>query len=96
MGKQRPGGITWCDYSWNPLRGCSRISAGCKNCYAETMAGRFDKPGLPFHGFVDRTCNGPVWNGRVELVERLSHGGSAPTNAHPDVGCKQASQPGAP
>ena len=32
--------IEWCDATWNPIVGCSRISPGCQHCYAETMAGR--------------------------------------------------------
>ncbi|KYC45378.1 MAG: Phage protein Gp37/Gp68 [Candidatus Methanofastidiosum methylothiophilum] len=30
--------IEWTEYSWNPVTGCSKISDGCKNCYAEKMA----------------------------------------------------------
>jgi protein gp37 len=33
--------IEWTDYTWNPVTGCNKISQGCKNCYAETMATRF-------------------------------------------------------
>ena len=33
--------IEWTDVSWNPIRGCKKISPGCKNCYAETFAERF-------------------------------------------------------
>lgn len=33
--------IEWTDTTWNPLRGCKKISPGCKNCYAETFAERF-------------------------------------------------------
>lgn len=32
--------IEWTDYTWNPIVGCSKISAGCKNCYAEKLAWR--------------------------------------------------------
>jgi protein gp37 len=35
-----PSKIEWCDETWNPIIGCSKISAGCDNCYAERMAGR--------------------------------------------------------
>lgn len=31
--------IEWTGDTWNPIVGCSRISDGCKNCYAETMTG---------------------------------------------------------
>lgn len=33
--------IEWTDTTWNPLTGCSKISPGCKNCYAESIAERF-------------------------------------------------------
>jgi len=33
--------IEWTDATWNPVRGCTKISAGCKNCYAERFAERF-------------------------------------------------------
>lgn len=46
MADQRDGGIAWTDESWNPVRGCSRVSEGCRNCYAERIAERFcDGPG---------------------------------------------------
>lgn len=38
MGDQRDGGIAWTDQTWNPTRGCSRVSEGCRNCYAESVA----------------------------------------------------------
>lgn len=41
--------IEWTDATWNPLVGCSKISAGCKNCYAETFTNRFK--GIPGHHF---------------------------------------------
>ena len=33
--------IEWTDSTWNPVRGCQKISPGCKHCYAETFAERF-------------------------------------------------------
>lgn len=30
--------IEWTDKTWNPVRGCDKISPGCKHCYAETFA----------------------------------------------------------
>ena len=33
--------IEWTDATWNPVTGCTKVSAGCKNCYAETFAERF-------------------------------------------------------
>ena len=45
--------IEWTDATWNPVRGCTKISPGCAHCYAETFAERFrGVPGHPFeHGF---------------------------------------------
>lgn len=34
-------GISWAAYTWNFLRGCTKVSAGCKNCYAEELALRY-------------------------------------------------------
>jgi protein gp37 len=33
--------IEWCSATWNPVRGCTKVSPGCKHCYAETFAERF-------------------------------------------------------
>lgn len=33
--------IEWCDAVWNPVTGCTKVSSGCKNCYAEAVARRF-------------------------------------------------------
>lgn len=35
--------IEWCDKTFNPWRGCQKVSEGCKNCYAETLSGRNPK-----------------------------------------------------
>jgi protein gp37 len=39
--------IEWTEYSWNPVTGCSKVSSGCLNCYAERMAKRFRSMGIP-------------------------------------------------
>ena len=41
--------IEWTDATWNPVRGCTKVSPGCKHCYAETFAERFR--GVPGHPF---------------------------------------------
>src|SRR5882724_9440831 len=41
--------IEWTDATWNPVRGCTKISPGCKHCYAETFAERFR--GVPGHAY---------------------------------------------
>ncbi len=40
-------GIEWTEQTWNPVTGCTKVSAGCKNCYAETMARRLKAMGAP-------------------------------------------------
>lgn len=62
--------IEWTDATWNPIRGCSRVSEGCRNCYAEKVAARFsghDSKGkaLPYEGL---TRDGK-WNGTIRVVE---------------------------
>ena len=80
--------IQWTDATWNPTRGCSRVSAGCENCYAERTAARFQWAGRvrgngvapqsqglpgPYHGLVTVGPKGPRWTGAVRLVpEKLS------------------------
>ena len=66
-------GIEWTDATWNPVRGCSRVSEGCRNCYAERIAAR-NLPGMrsptnPLATFAIQTSDGPRWTGKVELIE---------------------------
>jgi protein gp37 len=60
-------GIEWTDASWNPLRGCSKVSEGCRNCYAETLAKRFSGPGMPYEG----TISDGRWSGQIRLVPEV-------------------------
>jgi protein gp37 len=64
--------IEWTDATWNPTRGCTKVSPGCKNCFAERIAA-LDDPlndiGGPFRGFAIMTDHGPQWTGKVELIE---------------------------
>ncbi|WP_025915822.1 DUF5131 family protein [Herminiimonas sp. CN] len=61
-------GIEWTDATWNPVRGCSLVSDGCKNCYAMGVAGRFVGPGQPYEGLTTKTSQGAKWNGKIMLV----------------------------
>jgi protein gp37 len=63
--------IEWTDATWNPLRGCSRVSEGCRHCYAEGVARRFAGPGQPYEGLVRLDASGrpkAQWNGVVRMV----------------------------
>jgi protein gp37 len=59
--------IEWTDWNWNFLRGCRRVSPGCENCYAETIAGRFSGEGMPYHGLA---ANGR-WTGKIAFHEDI-------------------------
>ena len=63
--------IEWTEVTWNPVRGCSRVSTGCEHCYAERMAHRFSGEGKPFEGLTRGTSGGPRWTGSVMLVHHL-------------------------
>jgi protein gp37 len=39
--------IEWTEHTWNPTTGCTKVSQGCKHCYAEVMARRLRAMGLP-------------------------------------------------
>ena len=54
--------IEWTDATWNPVRGCTKISPGCVHCYAETFAERFrGVPGHPYEqGFDLRLVPGKI------------------------------------
>jgi protein gp37 len=40
-----PSKIEWTDHTWNPITGCTKVSPGCKHCYAETLARRLQRMG---------------------------------------------------
>lgn len=63
--------IEWAEKVWNPIRGCSRVSEGCRNCYAERQAVRFSGEGLPYHGYAEKTSSGPRWTGKVKLIREM-------------------------
>jgi len=58
--------IEWTDATWNPVAGCSVMSAGCTNCYAMRMAKRLEAMGMEKYSGLTRTVNGqPVWTGKI-------------------------------
>jgi Bacteriophage protein gp37 len=56
--------IEWTDATWNPVTGCTKISPGCANCYAETFAERFR--GVPNHPY-EQGFDLKLWPNRLEL-----------------------------
>lgn len=44
--------IEWTDVTWNPVRGCSRVSPGCDHCYAIREARRMDHTGGSYEGLT--------------------------------------------
>ena len=63
--------IQWTDITWNIVRGCSLVSAGCQNCYAMKTAHRFSKPGMAYEGLTEIGPHGPRWNGLVRVIPEL-------------------------
>ncbi len=63
--------IEWTDATWNPIRGCSRVSEGCRNCYAERTAARFSGPGMPYAGLAEMVDRKPRWTGKLRPVHEL-------------------------
>lgn len=72
-GERSMAKIEWTDRTWNPTRGCSLVSEGCRNCYAERQAARFVDG--PFAGFVAKVNGHPAWTGKVELRCRFPERG---------------------
>ena len=63
--------IQWSDATWNPIRGCSRVSEGCRNCYAEYISARFSKQGEAYAGLAIMTSQGPRWTNEIRLVHDM-------------------------
>lgn len=66
--------IEWTDSTWNPVAGCSIVTAGCTHCYAMEMAKRLEAMGVEkYIGLTRKTGRRTVWNGVVrEDHEALS------------------------
>lgn len=63
MGETR---IEWTDATWNPVAGCSIVTAGCTHCYAMEMARRLEAMGLAkYEGLTRKAGRRVVWNGIV-------------------------------
>jgi protein gp37 len=61
--------IEWTEATWNPTRGCTRVSPGCQNCYAERFAHRMSGSGQTYEGLTKSTSSGPRWRGVLRQVD---------------------------
>jgi len=72
--------IEWCDWTWNPIVGCSPISDGCENCYAAAISRRFHLPWGKAH-FIPKRLNELLGDGKPGRV----FVGSMTDLGHPSV-----------
>jgi protein gp37 len=62
--------IEWTDATWNPVAGCTIVSAGCTNCYAMEMARRLQAMKIPkYRGLTRLSGKRTIWNGVVREDE---------------------------
>jgi protein gp37 len=62
--------IEWTDATWNPVAGCTVLSAGCTNCYAMRLAARLDAMGhSKYRGLTRKSGGRAVWTGKIRLDE---------------------------
>lgn len=62
--------IEWTDATWNPVTGCTKISAGCDHCYAERFSERFrNVPNHPFSTGFDLTLKTRTIAATTDLEE---------------------------
>ncbi|MDV2986142.1 UNVERIFIED_CONTAM: phage Gp37/Gp68 family protein [Methylobacteriaceae bacterium AG10] len=69
--------IEWTEATWNPVRGCTRVSPGCGGpgphggCYAEGIAARFSGPGMAYEGLAEMRAGKPRWTGKLSFGHDL-------------------------
>ncbi len=63
--------IEWTEATWNPTRGCTRVSPGCQKCYAERFAHRLSGPGQTYEGLTKSTDSGPRWRGILKQIDEV-------------------------
>jgi protein gp37 len=62
--------IEWTDATWNPVAGCTILTAGCTNCYAMRMAARLEAMGQEkYRGLTRKSGGRAKWTGKVKLDE---------------------------
>src|SRR6201990_1833273 len=63
--------IEWTDATWNPVAGCTVLTAGCTNCYAMRMAARLEMMGVAkYRGLTRKSGGRSVWTGKINLDEK--------------------------
>lgn len=65
--------IEWTNATLNSVRGCSPVSEGCANCYAQLQAIRQAKHGQAYDGLVQIGRRGPEWTGALSFDEKALH-----------------------
>ena len=80
-------GIEWTERTWNPVTGCTKVSAGCKNCYAETMARRLHAMGTAGYerGFEVACHDGRLDAPRLRKIPTIWFVNSMSDLFHPKV-----------
>ncbi|MEJ8571277.1 DUF5131 family protein [Microbaculum marinum] len=60
--------IEWTDATWNPVAGCTILTAGCTNCYAMRMAARLESMGTEkYQGLTRKSGGRAKWTGKIYL-----------------------------
>lgn len=60
--------IEWTDATWNPVAGCTILTAGCTNCYAMRMAARLEAMGVEkYEGLTRKSGGRAKWTGKITL-----------------------------
>ena len=63
--------IEWTDATWNPVAGCTVLTAGCTNCYAMRMAARLEAMGTEkYRGLTRKSGGRAVWTGKIRVDEK--------------------------
>jgi protein gp37 len=64
--------IEWTEATWNPVAGCTMVSPGCSNCYAQRLAARLEAMGSEKYASTTRkSCHRMVWTGHLTFDEAI-------------------------
>jgi hypothetical protein len=86
--------IEWTEATWNPVTGCTKVSAGCAHCYAQTFAERWR--GISGHPY-EQSFDLRLWPGRLEVPRRwTARRGTGPALAHRQTDAALEARAGSP